>query len=93
MDNFEIILSLRAVKDLDGFSDRICTKITTGMNVLKENPFPKGKLIRKIKGTNADFYRLRIDKYRVFYMIEGNEIVVLRVLSKKDVAKFIKKLN
>ena len=63
------------------------------MNVLIENPFPRGKLIKKIKGTNADFYRFRIDKYRVFYMIEGNEVVVLRVLSKKDAAKFIKKLS
>ena len=93
MDNFEIILSHRAAKDLDGFSDRICTKITNAMTVLMENPFPRGKLIKKIKGTNADFYRLRIDKYRVFYMIEGNEVVVLRVLSKKDAAKFIKKLS
>ena len=66
---------------------------TNAMNVLIENPFPRGKLIKKIKGTNADFYRFRIDKYRVFYMIEGNEVVVLRVLSKKDAAKFIKKLS
>ncbi len=48
------------------------------MQVLKENPFPRGKLIKKIKGTKSDFYRLRVDKYRLFYMVESKKVVVLR---------------
>ncbi len=93
MDKFKLILSLKAVKDLDRFSDSICTRITNVMKVLEENPFPRGKLIKKIKGEKSDFYRLRADKYRVFYMVEGNEVVILRVLSKKDAERFIQNLN
>jgi len=93
MDKFDFILSPKAVKDLDGFSNRICTKITNAMSVLKENPFPRGKLIKKIKGTKTDYYRLRNDKYRVFYMVEGNEVVILRVLDKKDAKRFIQTLS
>lgn len=93
MGKFNIILSLKAVKDLNALSDSICIKITNSMKVLEENPFPRGKLTRKIKGTRSAFYRLRIDKYRVFYMIEGDKVVILRVLSKKDAEKFIRSLN
>lgn len=93
MDKFELILSPKAVKDLDSFSDSICKKNTTSMQILKENPFPRGKLIKKIKGTKSDFYRLRVDKYRVFYMVEGNKVIILRVLSKKGAKRFIQHLN
>jgi mRNA interferase RelE/StbE len=93
LNEFSLILTPKAVKDLDAFSNRICIKIADSMNVLRENPFPRGKLIRKIKGTRSTFYRLRIDKYRVFYMIEAEKVVILRVLSKKDAEKFIRSLN
>jgi len=86
---FSLILTPKAVKDLDAFSDSICIKIANSMKELRENPFPRGKLISKIKGTRSTFYRLRIDKYRVFYMIEADKVVILRVLSKKDAEKFI----
>lgn len=93
MDKFHIILSPKAVKDFDAFSDALCKRITSDMKVLEENPFPRGKLIKKIKGTSSDYYRLRVDKYRVFYFIEDNKVVVLRVLSKKDAGRFISNLN
>ena len=93
MDEFSLILTPKAVKDLDASSDRICMKIADSMKELRENPFPRGKLIRKIKGSRSAFYRLRIDKYRVFYMIEADKVVILRILSKKDAEKFIRSLN
>lgn len=93
MDKFQVVLSPKAAKELDSFNDAVCKRLTSGMKILEENPFPKGKLIKKIKGTSSDYYRLRVDKYRIFYFIEGNKIVVLRVLSKKDVGRFIGNLN
>ena len=93
MDKFQIVLSSKAAKDLDTFNDAICKRLTSGMKILEENPFQRGKLIKKIKGTSSDYYRLRVDKYRIFYFIDGNRIVILRVLSKKDVGRFISNLN
>ncbi|MEW6109976.1 MAG: type II toxin-antitoxin system RelE/ParE family toxin [Nitrospirota bacterium] len=93
MDKFHIILSPKAVKDLDAFSDALCRRVTSGMKALEANPFPRGRLIKKIKGVSSDYYRLRVDKYRAFYYIEGNKVVVLRVLSKKDAGRFIGNLN
>jgi mRNA interferase RelE/StbE len=93
VDKFEVILSPHATKDLDGFSDTICKKIAHALKTLAEGPFPRGKLIKKLKGKGADFYRLRVDKYRVFYVIESGRVVILRVLSKKDAERYIRKLN
>lgn len=84
MDRFEIILSPHAIKDMDSFSNVVCNKIVHSLKALRENPFLRGKLIKKIKGKKSDFYRLRIDKYRVFYVIEAGKVVILRILSKKE---------
>jgi len=93
VDKFRVILSPHATKDLDGFSDAICKKIVYALKTLAESPFPRGRLIKKLKGKSADFYRLRVDKYRVFYVIESGRVVILRVLSKKDAERYIRNLN
>lgn len=92
MDKFRIVLSPKAAKDLDGFSDGVCAKIASSLRVLEDNPLPRGKMIKKLKGRKGVFYRLRADKHRVFYMIEGGEAIVLRILSKKDAERFIRQL-
>lgn len=92
MDKFHLVLSPKAVRDLDAFSDALCARIASGMKTLEDNPFPRGKLIKKIKGTKSVFYRLRLDKYRVFYLIEKDRVVILRILSKKDTERFIQNL-
>ena len=50
-------------------------------------------MVKKIRGTESAYYRLRLDKYRVFYMLEAHTVVVLRILNKKDAEKFIHTLN
>ncbi len=93
MDRFRIVLSPRAVRDLDEFSDTAGEKIVRALKLLRENPFPRGKVIKKIKGKGSDYYRLRIDKYRVFYAIESNDLVILAVLSKKNAERFIRNIH
>ena len=93
MDNFTLKLSATATHDLDQFEDKVARIILNKMAILKENPFPMGKLIKKIKGKKSTFYRLRVDKYRVFYSIEKSDaVVILKVVGKKDADRFIKKL-
>jgi len=68
-------------------------KIVEAIKILEENPFPRGKLIRKIKGKHSDFYRLRVNKYRVFFIIETDRVVILRIINKKDADKLIQQLD
>jgi mRNA interferase RelE/StbE len=92
MGRFRIELSPAASRDLDDLEIETVTKILSGLRILEENPFPRGKLIRKIKGKRAAFYRLRVDRFRVFFEIHPGKIVVLKILSKKEADRFIKKL-
>jgi mRNA interferase RelE/StbE len=92
MDKFRIELSPAASRDLDGLEMGIVTKVLSDLKILQENPFPRGKSVRKIKGKKTAFYRLRIDKFRDFFEILPMKVVILRILDKKEAARFIKKL-
>lgn len=92
MDRFRIELSPAASRDLDGLEMGIVTKVLSDLKILQENPFPRGKLIKKIKGKKTAFYRLRIDKFRVFFVILPMKVVILRILDKKEADRFIKRL-
>jgi mRNA interferase RelE/StbE len=93
VDKLDVVLSPHATKDLDGFSDAVCGRIARALNALRENPFPRGKQIKKIKGKDAGFYRLRADKHRIFYLIESGRVVVLRIVSKKEADRLIRSLT
>ena len=92
MDKFALKLSPSATRDLDRFEDKVVRMILDELPALKEDPFPRGKRIKKIKGKKSTFYRLRVDKYRVFYSIEDLNVVILRIISKKDADRIIKNL-
>ena len=92
MDRFKIELSPAASRDLDDLEMGIVTEVLSDLKILEENPFPRGKLIKKIKGKKTSFYRLRIDKFRVFYEIQHMKIIILRDISKKEADRYIKKL-
>ncbi len=92
MDKFKVELSPAATRDLDDLEMGIVTKVLSDLRILEENPFPKGKLIKKIKGKKTAFYRLRTDKFRVFYEIQHTKIVIFRIVSKKEADRYIKKL-
>ncbi|MDI6764478.1 MAG: type II toxin-antitoxin system RelE/ParE family toxin [Thermodesulfobacteriota bacterium] len=92
MNRFRIELSPAASRDLDDLEMGIVTKVVSDLKILKENPFPRGKLIKKIKGKKTTFYRLRIDKFRVFFEIQPMKIVILRIISKKEADRYIKRL-
>jgi len=92
MDRFRIELSPAASRDLDDLEIEVVTKVLSDLKILEENPFPRGKVIKKIKGKKTAFYRLRIDKFRVFFEIQRLRIVILRILSKQEADRYIKKL-
>jgi len=43
--------------------------------ILKNNPF-FGPHIKKLKGKLSDFYRYRIGKYRLFYTVDQDKIII-----------------
>ena len=92
MDRFRIKLSPVASRDSDAFEMGVVIRVLSELKILQENPFPRGKLVRKIKGKKTAFYRLRIDKFRVFFEILPMKVIILRILDKKEADRFIKRL-
>jgi mRNA interferase RelE/StbE len=92
MDKFKIELSPAASRNLDDLEMGSVTKVLSDLKILEENPFPKGKLIKKIKGRKTALYRLIVDRFRVFYEIHHMKIIILRIISKKEADRYIKKL-
>jgi mRNA interferase RelE/StbE len=91
MGRFQIELSPAASRDLDGLEMGVVTRVLSDLKILQENPFPRGKLVRKIKGKKTAFYRLRIDKFRIFFEILPMKVIILRILDKKEADRFIKR--
>ncbi len=72
MPNYTAVLSKKAQKQLDKFSDNIAEPILEAIAQLEENPRPAG--CKKLKG--RDGYRIRTGNYRIIYNIFDNELIV-----------------
>jgi len=98
MNPFEIELSTRARKDLNRLNNADCGAVVRVLQKMSLSPFSKKKFIKKIKGTKHPIYRMRIDterdSFRVFYtIITSSTILVLRIVSKKEADRVIRKLR
>lgn len=81
---YEVFLSEKAQRDLDGFPNRIIKQILADCTSLAKDPVPDGKRIKKLQGYKDNVYRLRAGDYRVVFTRSGTRIDILRVLSKPD---------
>jgi len=96
MGSFHIEYYPRAKKDLEKVNDsREAVKIIDEIErQLSISPFPNPPRKKKIQGISSPLYRLRIDtgrdSYRVFYTFQSIQVVILRVVKKKDADKIIK---
>ena len=70
-----------AFKELSRLERGVQRKILERIELLRENPFePRPKVdIAPVKGEKMRLYRLRVGEYRVFYAVEGEKVIILRV--------------
>ena len=76
-------------KDLKKINDQsvkstLANTILNIQNVLKPTDIQN---IKKLKGTK-NFYRVRLGNYRLGMIIEGEEVILVRLLHRKDIYKF-----
>ena len=68
--------------------------LDTAERVLTSTPMQVSKSrIKRLRGTDSPQYRLRVGEFRVFYDVHAPEVYVLRVLSKADVADYLKEIG
>ena len=83
MPKYTVVLSTKAQKQLDKFSDNIAQPIFNAISDLQNDPRPTG--YKKLKG--RDGYRIRVGNYRIIYEIIDNELIVdiITVGHRKDI--------
>ena len=79
--NYKISIRKSAIKDLEKISEPYKTKIHK--KILKLVNFPNVSNIKKL--TNFEpAYRLRVNDYRILFDLFNDEIIIGRVLHRKD---------
>ncbi|MCD6145305.1 MAG: type II toxin-antitoxin system RelE/ParE family toxin [Methanosarcinales archaeon] len=72
---YEIRIKKSAEKDLDALDDMIYIRIDRNIQILRNDPFPKG--VAKLRG-GGNRYRVREGKYRMLYEIDQkNKIIII----------------
>lgn len=81
---YSILLTKRALKDLDKIDANSRIRIAERLKVLTADPFISSKkLTSSIIGT----YRFRIGDFRVIFDLEDDKIIILRIGHRKDIYK------
>ncbi len=86
MPKYKVGFTEKALSDMDDIPDDDFKKIHSACKRLENNPLPDGKHIKKLKGYK-DLYRLRIGDYRVVFEWKGENITIIRVLTRQDFGK------
>ena len=86
MQKYKVGFTEKAISDIDDIPDDDFERILKACKRLEDNPLPDGKHIKKLKGYK-DLYRLRIGDYRAVFQWKGNDVTIIRVLTKQDFKK------
>ncbi len=83
---YEVVFKKSASKELQGLPQRVQQKILDAVQLLSLNPYTELLQIKKMKGADS-LYRVRIQDYRVIYLIENQiiKITIIKIGHRKEV--------
>ena len=84
MKRYRVFLSETARRQLKEIPVRMQTRIKRALTELEDDPFrPRPRAdIKRLKGPDRDYYRLRIGDYRAIYVVEGQRVLVAKILQR-----------
>ena len=83
---FEIVLAPEAVRTMKALSAFHRATIRDALDThLRHEPArtPRSR-IKRLRGLSQPQFRLRVDEFRVFYDVSGQEVQVLAIVSKEE---------
>lgn len=83
---YEIVFKKSAAKELQALPQKAQQKILDAVQLLSLNPYTELLQIKKMKGADS-LYRVRIQDYRVIYMIENRiiKVTIIKIGHRKEV--------
>lgn len=81
-----VVFKRSAVKELQGLPKKAQQKILDAIQLLSLNPYTELLQIKKMKGVDS-LYRVRIQDYRIIYLIENQiiKVTIIKVGHRKEV--------
>jgi len=93
MNRFQVNLTEHAIADLKDISKQLREQIHRDLKTLESSPFPSGTYMKRLRGFKPPVYRLRSGNFRILYRIQGNVVMILRVIDRKLLERVIKRLK
>lgn len=83
---YEIVFKKSAAKELQALPQKIQQKILDAVQLLSLNPYTELLQIKKMKGADS-LYRVRIQDYRIIYVIENRliKVTIIKIGHRKEV--------
>lgn len=75
---YTVVFKKSAVKELQTLPKKIQQKVLDAIQLLSLNPYTELLQIKKLKGADK-LYRVRIQDYRIIYLIE-NQIIKITII-------------
>lgn len=82
MKKYRVFLSETARRQLREFPGRTQSRIEKALTELEDDPFRSRPMadIKRLKGPDRAYFRLRIGDHRVIYVVEGHRVLVAKIL-------------
>jgi mRNA-degrading endonuclease RelE of RelBE toxin-antitoxin system len=93
MTDFQVALTDHAIADLKALHSGLRDQIHSDLESLQKDPFPSGTRIKRLRNFRPPVYRLRSGDFRVLYWIEGQTVILSRIVDRKLLDRIIKKLK
>ena len=83
---YEVVFKKSAAKDLQSLPQKIQQKILDAVQLLSVNPYTELLQIKKMKGAES-LYRVRIQDYRMIYLIDNKiiKVTIIKIGHRKEV--------
>lgn len=65
----------------------------TSLRGLETDPIPVGKNLKRLRGPRRSVWRLRHGDFRILYRVEGGQVMIVRVVNRRDLARAAESLD
>ena len=90
---WSIRLTASAQRDLDDIPASERNGVIDEIRSLERDPLPAGKNLKKLRGPKRSVWRLRHGNYRILYRVEGGQVMVIRVVNRRDLERAAEQLK
>ncbi|MHB8360404.1 MAG: type II toxin-antitoxin system RelE family toxin [Thermoplasmataceae archaeon] len=88
---YEVLVSRTAAKELGALEESLQARIKEKLRELAQDPSNRsGRMdVKKLSSTKRNYYRIRVEEYRIIFFTEEMAIKVVRIANRSDVYSWL----